>query len=256
MENFWMLLSLLFAGISFFLWRRIRWLKMDMERVERSKSQLSQELIRAEYLNLGQQIQPHFLFNALNLLLSLTRLNRREELLKALEHLSLFLRSGYMSRPALVVIESELDLSDHYLEIQKMRFGKRLKVKVSCSEVNKKAEIIPYLIQTFIENAFKHGLERKVGVAELEVEITKTNGSIVLMVQDNGPHPKSEVDKSDGSGLNNIRRRLDLIFGSEAGIELRREEEKTQAIAWWPANGKNRVRRAEMEERNENSYCG
>lgn len=246
MENFWMGLSLLLAALSFFLWRRIRWLKMDMKRVERSKSQLTEELIRAEYLNLGQQIQPHFLFNALNLLLSLTRLNRREELLKALEHLSLFLRSGYISRPSLVLIESELNLSEHYLAIQQMRFGKRLKINISCSEAHRKKEIIPYLIQTFIENAFKHGLEKKVGIAEIDVKVTEKNGSMVLTIQDNGPDPKPGTGKSDGSGLENIRRRLDLIFGSDAGIELRREEETTKAIAWWPADGKARMRRTEV----------
>lgn len=67
MENIWMWISLLLGVVCFFLWKRNRWLRLDMERVERSKVNLTGELVRTEYLQLSQQIQPHFLFNALNL---------------------------------------------------------------------------------------------------------------------------------------------------------------------------------------------
>ena len=154
MDNIWMWFSLFLVGVIFFLWRRIRWLHMDMERVERAKSNLNDELVRLEYLQLSQQIQPHFLFNGFNLLLSLARLDRKEELLNALENLSLFLRSGYTTRPAQVEIGRELEMTDYYLAIQQMRFGKRLTLQIHCSEKCKKRKTIPYLLQTFVENAF------------------------------------------------------------------------------------------------------
>lgn len=234
MENIWMWISLLLGVACFFLWKRNRWLKLDMERVERSKVNLSGELVRTEYLQLSQQIQPHFLFNALNLLLSLARLDRKPELLRALEHLSLFLRSGYAVRSSQVAIESELQQTSHYLVIQQMRFGHRLKVEKICSEHCGKQMIIPYLLQTFVENAFKHGLEKQVGPVKLSVSFTEEGENILLVVKDNGPLKTPLTSHHGGAGLQNLRRRLDLLYGDQSGIELRREEDETLAVAWWP----------------------
>lgn len=234
MENIWMWISLFLGVVCFFLWKRNRWLRLDMERVERSKVNLSGELVRTEYLQLSQQIQPHFLFNALNLLLSLARLDRKAELLKALEHLSLFLRSGYAARPSQVAIESELQQTSHYLAIQQMRFGHRLKIEKICSEHCGKQMIIPYLLQTFVENAFKHGLEKQVGPVRLSVSFTEVGENILLVVKDNGPLKTPLTSHHGGAGLQNLRRRLDLLYGDQSGIELRREEDETLAVAWWP----------------------
>lgn len=234
MTNIWMWSTFILIVVSLFLWRRVCWLRMDMERVERSKASLNDELVRMEYLQLSQQIQPHFLFNALNLLLSLTRLGRKEELLRALEDLALFLRSGYASRPSQVSIESELAMSAHYLAIQKLRFGSRLSVEISCSESCGKEMVIPYLIQTFIENAFKHGLEKQSGPVKLTILLAEESEKMSLVVKDNGPPELSLVSNRGGAGLHNLRRRLHLLFGSQAGIELKREGAETLAIAWWP----------------------
>ena len=237
MDNIWMWFSLFLVGVIFFLWRRIRWLHMDMERVERAKSNLNDELVRLEYLQLSQQIQPHFLFNGFNLLLSLARLDRKEELLNALENLSLFLRSGYTTRPAEVEIGRELEMTDYYLAIQQMRFGKRLTLQIHCSEKCKKRKTIPYLLQTFVENAFKHGLEKRVGPVELEITFEELTDQTRLIVRDNGTGEKTATDKSGGAGLQNLRRRLNLLFGAAAGIELDRTGDYTSAIAWWPTEG-------------------
>lgn len=234
MGNIWMWTSLILGIGCFFLWKRNRWLRLDMKRVERSKVNLSDDLVRTEYLQLSQQIQPHFLFNALNLLLSLARLDRKKELLQALEHLSLFLRSGYAVRPSQVFIESELQQTSHYLAIQQMRFGHRLTVEKICSEHCGRQMIIPYLLQTFVENAFKHGLEKQVGPVRLFVSFTEAGENILLEVKDNGPLKTPLTSYHGGAGLQNLRRRLDLLYGDQSGIELRREGGETLAVAWWP----------------------
>lgn len=234
MDNLWMWLSFLLLGVIFFLWRRIRWLHMDMQRVERAKSHLNDELVRLEYLQLSQQIQPHFLFNGFNLLLSLARLDRKEELLKALENLSLFLRSGYTTRPAQVDIGSELEMTDYYLAIQQMRFGERLSLQIICSDSCKKRKTIPYLLQTFVENAFKHGLEKRVGPVELQIIFEELADQTRLVVRDNGTGEVPASISNGGAGLHNLRRRLNLLFGATAGIELDRANGYTSAIAWWP----------------------
>ncbi len=235
MTDFWMWLSFALFITCLLLSRRVRWLQMDMKRVERAKVRLGEDLARQEYLQLSQQIQPHFLFNALNLLLSLARLDRRQELLQALEHLALFLRAGYASRPTVALIEDELSQSAHYLGIQQMRFGSRLAIQIICPESLKKEYIIPYLLQTLIENAFKHGLEKQIGQVELIVKFSEKERTIELIVQDNGPEePEQGNLRRGGEGLHNLRRRLDLLFGGQAGIQLRKEGQSTLAVAWWP----------------------
>lgn len=148
--------------------------------------------------------------------------------------MSLFLRSGYAVRPSQVPIESELQQTSHYLAIQQMRFGHRLKVEKTCSEHCGKQLIIPYLLQTFVENAFKHGLEKQVGPVKLSVSFTEEGDNIVLIVKDNGPLKTPLTGHHGGAGLQNLRRRLDLLYGDQSGIELRREEDETLAVAWWP----------------------
>jgi len=234
MDNIWMWISFALGIVCLLLWRRVRWLRIDMGRIERSKAGLNNELTRMEYLQLSQQIQPHFLFNAFNLLLSLARLDRKEELLGALENLALFLRSGYTSRSSLMSIESELNLAAHYLAIQQMRFGSRLTVETVVSKGVRKRDMIPYLLQTFIENAFKHGLERQTGPVKLTIIFKETEGGTQLIVQDNGPQTESELSGRGGAGLHNLRRRLNLLYGAKAGIELCHEGENTLAVAWWP----------------------
>lgn len=236
MTDYWMWLSFALFVVCLLLFRKIRWLQMDMKRVERSKVRLGEDLARQEYLQLSQQIQPHFLFNALNLLLSLARLDRRQELIQALEHLALFLRAGYASRPTVALIEEELGQSAHYLGIQQMRFGSRLTTQIICPESLKKEYIIPYLLQTLIENAFKHGLEKQIGQVDLIVKFAEKDRIIKLIVQDNGPEEPEQgsLRRGGGEGLHNLRRRLDLLFGGQAGIQLRKEGRNTLAVAWWP----------------------
>lgn len=132
--------------------------ELDLLKSQNNKLKLEKELRQMEYLQLGQQIQPHFLFNTLNLLLGLARLKRFNELIRSLESLSMFLRFTYRRTSQLNGIEEELQFTMYYLEIQKMRFGDRLKVFSSCPENLKKMSILPYLLQTLVENAFKHGL--------------------------------------------------------------------------------------------------
>ncbi|TQR38940.1 sensor histidine kinase [Brevibacillus brevis] len=205
--------------------------RIDLLENKNLKIELEKELQQALYNQLNQQIQPHFLFNTLNVILSLARLNRTKELVRALEVLSQFLKFKYKSTEPLISLAREITYTEQYLEIQKLRFGDRLRIQLDCADDLLQASIPPFVLQTIVENAFKHGLERKMGEAILDIRISRKDDDVLLTVIDNGSsgltafQNESEIEteqphEESGHGLDNIRRRLHLCFGDHAHLEL------------------------------------
>ncbi len=197
--------------------------RIDLLENKATKIQLEKELQQSLFIQLNQRIQPHFLFNALNVILSLARLKRTEELVKALEHLSAVLKYKYKTIGQLVPLTEELEYTSHYIEIQKLRFGSRLTVSIECDRQMSSSFILPFMLQTLVENSFKHGLEKKMGEAILQINLFVNAEHAVLQVIDNGlPVHFSEVQQEaeDGHGLDNIRRRLHLLFERRAGLQI------------------------------------
>lgn len=220
--------------------------RIDLLENRNVKIELEKELQQALYNQLNQQIQPHFLFNTLNVILSLARLNRTRELVRALEVLSQFLKFKYKSTEPLISLRREIDYTEQYLEIQKLRFGSRLSIQMDCADEVLMACIPPFVLQTLVENAFKHGLERKMGEALLQIRISSDEEIVRLEVIDNGsssveglshelPHASEPVQEKSGHGLENIRRRLHLCFGDHAHLTLNPAEDGgTQVLVEWP----------------------
>ncbi|MFS0555091.1 sensor histidine kinase [Brevibacillus sp. 179-C9.3 HS] len=220
--------------------------RIDLLENKNLKIELEKELQQALYNQLNQQIQPHFLFNTLNVILSLARLNRTKELVRAIEVLSQFLKFKYKSTEPLISLEREITYTEQYLEIQKLRFGDRLRIQLECADDLLPASIPPFVLQTLVENAFKHGLERKMGEATLEIRVSRIDDDVTLEVIDNGSsgltafQNESEIEteqphEKSGHGLDNIRRRLHLCFGDHAHLELAPlSEGGTLVTVRWP----------------------
>jgi sensor histidine kinase YesM len=212
--------------------------RIDLLENRNKKIALEKELQQSLYNQLNQQIQPHFLFNALNVILSLARLKRTEELVRALEHLAAVLKFKYQTTEQLILLQQELTYTEHYIEIQKLRFGSRLQVSIECEPELKNCLILPFLIQTLVENAFKHALEKKTGEAILHIRLFSERETAVLQVIDNGAAGIGKhVDSTgtSGHGLNNIRRRLSLLFENQGVLTMKPGEEKgTVAEVRWP----------------------
>lgn len=196
--------------------------RIDLLEHENKKIELEKELQQAKYYQLNQQIQPHFLFNTLNAILSLARLRRMEQLVRALEVFSLFLKFKYKTNEPLIPLYQEMNYTEYYIEIQQLRYGARLQVQVDFPDDLHELMIPPFILQTVVENAFKHGLEKKVGDAALAIRISQENGLASLQVQDNGPADPTHDDgpQSAGHGLDNIRRRLQLYYGELASLDM------------------------------------
>lgn len=215
--------------------------RIDLLKMRTEQAELEREFKQSQYNQLSQQIQPHFMFNTLNVILSLARLRRSEETVRAIEVFSRFLKFKYNTNEPLIPMIEEIQYTEHYIEIQKLRFGSRLSLDFNYDANVKEAAIPPFVLQTLVENAFKHGLERKMGEAVLRIEVKRKPGSVKLSVYDNGslptllPMEEAEMQEYSGHGLDNIMRRFSLCFGQEASVKLRHlKEGGTEVEVVWP----------------------
>jgi two-component system sensor histidine kinase AlgZ len=191
--------------------------RFDLLQHETVKLELQKELQYAHYYQLNQQIKPHFFFNTLNTMLSLARLDRKQDLIKGLELMSKFLKYKYRTNDFLVPLVGELEYTNSYLEIQRLRFGKRIQVNQNIHPNSKKAFTPPFILQTIVENAFKHGFEKFAGPAVLTINIFENKGSLHIEVwnthlQEAFDYRKNDDLEDDGQGMKNIQNRLNLMF--------------------------------------------
>ncbi|ALC86760.1 hypothetical protein AM499_13680 [Bacillus sp. FJAT-22090] len=194
--------------------------QIDNLQKEASKLALEKELQHANYDQLNQQIQPHFFFNTLNTMLSLARLDRKEELIKGLEVMAKFFKFKYITHASLIKVEDEIAYVNNYLEIQSLRFGERLEVSIHVEEQCEKALLPPFMIQTIVENAFKHGFEKNMGPARLKIIVYHSDGFLFLEVWNTYliepiNEKKEYKPEESGYGVRNIQKRLDLLFPTQ-----------------------------------------
>jgi sensor histidine kinase YesM len=197
--------------------------QLETERARAQVAERDRELARAELTVLRAQIEPHFLWNTLAHVQYLTRKNP-EDAEKMTGHLIKFLRSAVpQTRGGSTTLGSEIESVRAYLELMKIRMGVRLTIAVSVDPALVDTPFPPLLIQTLVENAIKHGIEPKVGPAVLTVtvKVLPDKQHLSISVQDNGIGlQQSPATKGSGMGLNNIRERLRLLYGSKASLSV------------------------------------
>jgi sensor histidine kinase YesM len=191
--------------------------QIDNLQKEASKLTLEKELQHANYDQLNQQIQPHFFFNTLNTMLSLARLDRKEELIKGLEVMAKFFKFKYVTHASLIKVEDEIAYVNNYLDIQNLRFGERLEVIKNVEAYCKNALLPPFMIQTIVENAFKHGFEKNIGPSRLRINVYHSDGFMYIEVWNTYliepiNEKKEYSPQEEGYGIRNIQKRLDLLF--------------------------------------------
>lgn len=209
--------------------------RIDLLEKQKREIALERELQTALYNQLNQEIQPHFFFNTLNSILSLARLERKGELIRSIETLSKLLKFKYQTNKTMLTIEEELTYVNYYLEIQKIRFRDRLHYEVFMDSHAALAIIIPFLIQTFVENAFKHAFEKYIGEAFLKIKIQKVEQTVHVTVWNNSFDGLTGSPQDGGLGLDNIAKRLELLFpAGHTSVALSNTEEGTSVIAIFP----------------------
>lgn len=178
---------------------------------------LSPAWAESRLMALQARIQPHFLFNSLNSVLSLVRdePRRAEEMLHDLSDL---LRALLADSRSLVPLQHELTVARAYVAVEGVRFGPRLRVRWLCDAAPGDALVPPLLLQPLVENAVRHGVEPCVDGAEITVEAYEDGGYLTLFVRNPVPPPGRGIQASNGNhmAMDNIRERLDLHFDAEA----------------------------------------
>jgi two-component system, LytTR family, sensor kinase len=182
-------------------------------------AELERELVEAKLRALQMQIEPHFLFNALNLVSSCIRLDaRRAETMLA--QLSDFLRATLRAGDAQEVrLEQELAVTSAYLEIMRARFVDRLRVEIDAPAETRRALVPNLILQPLVENAVKHGIARHDRVGTVRIAAERDGDALRLTVADDGPGAPAEgLPVGRGVGLTNTAERLAHLHGAAARL--------------------------------------
>ncbi|HUN76934.1 MAG TPA: histidine kinase [Steroidobacteraceae bacterium] len=191
----------------------------ELLRSQISRTSLDSELMQARLQLLRAQIEPHFLFNTLSVVRSLSRTDRAatvamlDNLIRYFEAALPRLRAGE------VLLSEELQLVEAYLAIYQMRMGKRLSYQIDLQEGLERSTIPSMLLLTLVENALKHGVGPTVEGGLIRVSASCEQNRLLLRVADSGRGLDARLGR--GSGLANLRQRLLMMYGQEATLTLR-----------------------------------
>jgi LytS/YehU family sensor histidine kinase len=182
-------------------------------RTRKIKEQLKEEKAKnteAELAWLKNQINPHFLFNTLNNISSLTQIDP-DAAQDAIAQLSDLLRYAmYETNKNTVPIEGEVEFMRNYISLMKLRCNEKTEVTTTF-DIKKSVEIAPLLFISLVENAFKHGVSSN-RPSRIDIRLLQNEDELIFDC-DNTNYPKDDADRSgSGIGLENTRRRLDLIY--------------------------------------------
>jgi two-component system, LytTR family, sensor kinase len=188
---------------------------------ERRAAGAERDAQEAQLRALRYQVNPHFLFNTLNSLSSLVMARREEEAEAMIVNLSAFFRSSLALDPSEdISLSQEIEFQQLYLDIEKLRFPKRLDVRIDVSADLRAARVPPLILQPLVENAIKHGVARTAEPVRLTVAAREEDSRLILTVEnDHGPDRPRKSDHDTGVGLVNVRERLAARFGGEATCE-------------------------------------
>lgn len=191
--------------------------------------EILEEKLKAELNYLKAQIHPHFLFNTLNNLYSLT-LARSDLAPNVVLKLSALMR--YMvndCREEKIPLEKEVQYLMSYIELEKIRFDQRLEISFNIHNEIKGPVITPLILLPFIENSFKHGPSLDTGKAWITVDLMIKEGTLFFKVENSRtPEPDNDILKagsSNGFGLKNVERRLDLLYPGRYSLEKKDDPE-------------------------------
>ncbi len=203
--NFW--LALYFSFLLF----------EEAQRKEINNILLNATQTELELQNLRSQLNPHFLFNALNSIRALVEVEPKKSK-EAINLLSSLLRSSLtVNKSSLVTIEKELEMVEAYLKLEKIRFEERLEIKIRVDQLIKELNIPAFTIQTLVENSIKHGISKLMHGGVIEIEIVKRDNQVQILVSNSG---QLGTTADLGIGLTNLKKRLQIQYGSNFNFNL------------------------------------
>ena len=184
---------------------------------------LIQDKLQAELKFLKSQIHPHFLFNTLNNLYALT-LKKSDLAPKMVLRLSdLLSYMLYESNVPMISLDKEVEILNNFIELEKIRYGNMLKINFSLSGNTQDKQIAPLLLLPFVENAFKHGVSKKLSNKWINIKLIAEDSQIHFEVENSKEDGSAHIaaEYSEGIGLKNVRRRLDLLYADKHHLDIK-----------------------------------
>jgi LytS/YehU family sensor histidine kinase len=209
----------------FFLWSLIYFLVHYIEnykKVEIENLKLQASINEIELNKLKSQLNPHFMFNAMNSIRALIDENP-EKSKDAVTQLSNILRSTLlMGKNKIVPFHDELKIVEDYLALETVRYEERLKTKINIHPDSKQFTVPPLMIQTLIENGIKHGISKLTKGGTIELHTHVENNKLIIQIINSGQ--LSETKGSTGFGIKNTEQRLELLYGRQAELKIRNRD--------------------------------
>lgn len=190
---------------------------------------LQKEKLELELNALKSQIHPHFLFNTLNNLYSLT-LKNSEKASEVVLKLSDIMRYVlYQANENKVLLNKEIAFVKNYVDLQKIRYNKKYTISFEVEGKIEEQTVAPLLFIDFVENAFKHGLEKRFNDGFVDIKFIYNKDNIALNVVNSKGQSDNDAEKQtyeqSGIGLTNVKKRLALIYGEKHQLEIKDSEE-------------------------------
>jgi LytS/YehU family sensor histidine kinase len=217
--------------LTLFAWAAIYFgyrLQQMLRTAQLDRLRLDAAVKEAELKALRSQVNPHFLFNSLNTIRALIdedRLKAREGITRLAELFRASLRSSEVDT---VALRTELQTVNAYLALEKLRFEDRLQIEMDVDPRAMEMSIPPFVLQTLIENAFKHGIYPQSAGGVIGCMVRATPTGMNISVTNPGRLPSGE--KYRESGIANARGRLKLIYGANASLDIVQDEPKLVTV--------------------------
>ena len=220
------------GGVFAFMLENVR-----LQRKRQEQEQLAHELrlqtSRSELKALRAQINPHFLFNALNAIASLIHTDPARADAAVEQLAEVFRYTLRRSEQEWAPLDQELALARAYLDVEQARFGRRLEFSIDAAPDVARAQVPSMLLQTLVENAVKHGISQLRTPGRIDITASQQAGELTLEVRDTGPGleapRRSATSSGESFGLRSVRDRLEGHFGTQASLTLARENDRTVA---------------------------
>ncbi|MBN9383854.1 MAG: histidine kinase [Chitinophagaceae bacterium] len=210
------------AGIAISIKLLNHWYQQKQQTIEAQEQRAVAELAL-----LKSQLHPHFLFNTLNNLYShtLEQSPQAPEIVLKLSHLLRFMI--YESSVSLIPLRKEVSLLKEYMALEQLRYGDRLDISITITGDIERHRIAPLLLLPFFENAFKHGVSNQIEQSWISFYLTVTESTLQFKLVNSRQGKEEEIgtNEAGGLGLQNVKRRLELLYPDRHMLEIMMREE-------------------------------
>jgi two-component system sensor histidine kinase YesM len=220
-----------------FIGRRFNKMSLSIEELIEENKTIEEEKRKLEMEALQSQINPHFLYNALNTIKWVAMVRKEMSIVDGITTLGNMLRSIYKDRSLMMTLHEEIDYIENYLKIMNARYGEGVHVSIIIPEELRGHKIIRFILQPIVENAFVHGMNSKNYLGTITVAASRSGDDIIITVSDNGTGIPEErlatirdyLNSGDSApqlslggsiGLANVNRRIQIQYGKRYGITI------------------------------------